>query len=105
MGGFVDYLLRTEHILIACSVWVAIGLVRRLVPELERNHVWVRLLPLMPTILCSISVWLPDLVEGGPTDRILLGLVLGSFCGHLHKLFKQTVFGVDNRIRDHPARL
>lgn len=105
MGAFVDYLLRPEHALIACAVWVVLGLVRRTAPCLETNRVWLRMLPLMPTILCSWAVWVPGLVEGSPAERVLLGVVLGAFCGHLHKFLKQTVFGDDERIRDHSRRL
>lgn len=102
MGAFVDYLLRPEHALVMCAVWVVIGLVKRVAPCLESNRTWLRMLPVMPIILCSWAVWVPGLVEGTPAERVLLGLVLGSFCGHMHKFIRQSVFGNDKRIRDHP---
>lgn len=105
MGVFVDYLLRPEHALIMLAAWVVLSLIKRVAPCLEQNRVWLRLLPLMPVLLCSWAVWFPGLVFGSPSEKILLGLVLGSFCGHAYKFFRQTVFGNDRRIRDHPARL
>ena len=105
MAGFVEYLLRTEHVLIAVAVWVAISTAQRIVPSLAQNARWVRLLPVLPILGCSALVWLPGLVDGSPAQKVLLGIVLGSACGHLHKLVRQTILGNDKRIRDHPARL
>lgn len=105
MHGFIDYLARTEHALIMLAVWFSIGIIRRVMPCLEQNGIWLRLLPALPTLLCSMAVWMPGLVEGGTSERILLGIVLGAFCGHVHKIIKQTLLGNDRRIRDHPQRL
>jgi hypothetical protein len=105
MHDFAVYLLRTEHLLIMLAVWVLIWLARRLMPELDRSAVFVRLLPALPIVGCFALVWLPGLVDGVPGEKALLGLVLGAFCGHAHKLAKQSIFGNDRRIRDHPQRL
>jgi len=105
MAPFVDYLLRTEHLLIMLGVWVIISLVRRAVPELDDNAAWRRLLPGLPILLCSIAVWSPGLVDGAPSEKILLGLVLGASCGHAHKLYKQSLFGNYNRRHSYQGRL
>jgi hypothetical protein len=105
MVGWAAYLLQTEHMLIACAVWVLIALTRSLWPGLDNNRLWVRLLPALPVAACSVAVWIPGLVEGPTAERVLLGIVLGALCGHAHKLTKRTVFGNDKRIRDHPPRL
>jgi hypothetical protein len=106
MEQFVTYLLRAENVLIMLAVSVSISVVHRLFAQhLERNPVWIRLLPVLPIMMCSVAVWLPDLVIGGAYEKILLGVVLGAFSGHAHKLIRQTVFGNDKRIRDHPTRL
>jgi hypothetical protein len=103
MADFVDYMMTLEHILIMASCSAALALTRRLMPTLCGDSTWARLLPAMPIVLCSIAVWLPGLVEGSTAEKALLGVVLGSFAGHAHKLVRQTVFGNDKRIRDHQA--
>jgi hypothetical protein len=105
MTGWVEYLLRIEHMLIMVAVSALIGLARSLWPGLSGNPVWVRALPALPIAACSVAVWVPGLTDGTPAERVLLGIVLGSVCGHAHKLTKQGVFGNDKRIRDHPQRL
>lgn len=105
MVDFTEYLLSIENMLIMVSVWVILGTLPRVFVWLGRHPLWVRFLPLMPILMCSVIVWSPGLVDGGPAHKILLGVVLGAFCGHAHKLAGQTVFGNDKRIRDHPQRL
>ena len=106
MGDFAAYILRTECVLLMVAVWALISVAPRLMPSLVDNPYWARLLPVLPIAACSAAVWLPDLVAGGATEKILLGIVLGALCGHAYKLVKQSVFGNDKRIRDHPrARL
>lgn len=105
MGPFVDYLLDIDHLLIMVAASASLGLVRRVAPCLDDNPTWQRILPAMPIVLCSVAVWLPGLTEGNVSERLLLGLVLGAFCGHAHKLLRQTVFGHDNRNRNHHPRL
>jgi hypothetical protein len=105
MADFAEYLTRTEHLLIVCAVWVSIGTVNRVFPDLTENPTWARLLPIIPLIFCSAVVWVPGAVEGKPLTRIMLGLVLGAMAAHGHKILKQSIFGNDRRIRDHPPRL
>lgn len=106
MGDFAAYLLKADHLLIMVAVWVGIATVQRLCPSLADNPNWVRALPAIPILACSVLVWVPGLgVVGTVSERVLLGLVLGAFSGQAHKLLKQSVFGNDKRIRDHPKRL
>lgn len=105
MTNVVEYLLRTEHLLIMVAAWVTISTTHRIFPRLASNTVWVRLLPLVPIAFCSAVVWLPGLVEGPPAQRVLLGIVLGSFSGQAYKVLRQTLFGNDKRIRDRQKRL
>lgn len=102
MAGWASYLLRTEHMLIMCAVWILIALTRNLWPGLDNNRHWVRSLPALPVVACSVAVWIPGLTDGPAAERILLGIVLGAMCGHAHKLTRQSIFGNDRRIRDHP---
>ena len=105
MAGWVEYLLRTEHMLIMCAVWIALGAVQTIWPRLARDQRWVRALPLLPIVGCSALVWAPGLVDGEPVEKVLLGVVLGALCGHAWKIAKQTMLGNDKRIRDHPTGL
>jgi hypothetical protein len=105
MGAFVDYLLQTEHALIACAAWVVLAMVKRVAPCLSENRVWLRLLPVMPTVLCTWAAFWPGLVEGTVGERVLLGIVLGAISSHVYKLVQQSLLGNDKRIRDHPSRL
>ena len=102
MGEFAAYLFRTEHMLLMLAVSVTLSMAPRLLPGLADNPYWVRLLPIIPIGACSVAVWLPGLVEGAVTERVLLGVVLGALCGHAYKMVTQTIFGNDRRIRDHP---
>lgn len=104
MSGWASYLLRVEHMLIMCAVWAILGLTRSLWPGLDKNRLWIRILPALPVVGCSIAVWVPGMVDGSTAERVLLGVVLGAMCGHAYKLTKQSIFGNDKRIRDHPRR-
>ena len=106
MEQFASYLLRIENVLIMVAVSAMISILQHVFAEqLEHNPTWARLLPATPVLLCSVVVWLPGLAQGSASQKILLGVVLGSFSGYAYKLMKQTVFGNDRRIRDHPKRL
>ncbi len=91
--------------LIMVAVWVGVSTLQRLFPDLAQDRRWVRALPVVPIVLCSVLVWLPGLTDGTVAERILLGVVLGAFCGHAHKLVRQTVFGNDRRVRRPGPRL
>ena len=105
MGEFVTYLLRTEHMLIMLSVSVGISTVGRLAPSVADNANWARALPILPIVLCSAMVWLPGLVGGQLWEKLLLGLVLGSFSASANKILRQSIFGHDKRISRDRARL
>lgn len=105
MADFAAYLVRTEHVLLMAAVSAVIEVVGRALPGLSENPYWARLLPILPLLTCSVAVWVPGLIGGTVGERIMLGVVLGSFCGHFHKVVRQTVIGSDKRIRDHSTRL
>lgn len=105
MADWLAYLLRVEHMLIMCATWAIIAAVQAVWTQLAKQRLWVRLLPVLPIAACSAMVWTSGLVEGGAAEKCLLGIVLGSVCGHAWKITKQTLLGNDKRIRDHPARL
>lgn len=105
MQDFAAYILQTEHILLMVAVSAVIALLQRVLPGLADNPYWARLLPALPVLACSVAVWVPGLLVASPGERLMLGVVLGSLCGHVHKTIKQTIFGNDKRIRDHPTRL
>lgn len=105
MTGWAEYLLRIEHMLIMVAVSALIGLARSVWPGLADNRAWARSLPALPILACSVAVWVPGLTDGESAERVLLGIVLGSVCGHAHKLTRQSILGNDKRIRDHPQRL
>ena len=100
MGEFAAYLLRVEHVLIACTVWVVISTLQRMAPDLATNRTWVRMLPVTPILCCSAAVWIPGLVYGSAVERVMLGIVLGSICGHIYKVLRQSVLGHDKRLTD-----
>jgi len=102
MGVFAEYLLRSEHLLVMVAVSASMSLAAKIMPSLNVNPYWVRLLPVIPVLACSAAVWLPGLLDGTVGERLLLGVVLGSLCGHAHKLVLQSIFGNDVRIRDRP---
>lgn len=105
MAQFVAYLFNVDNVLIMITASVVIAVTRYVFPWLEDHRAWVRSLPLQPIALCSIFVWLPGLAPGCASEKILLGIVLGTFSGQAHKVVKQSIFGNDKRIRDHPTRL
>lgn len=105
MAEFVEYVLRVEHMLLMVAVSVLISTAQRLLPSLRQSRTWARALPGLPIVLCSVFVWLPGLVDGDPAQKLLLGIVLGSFAGQANKILRQSLLGNDKRIRDHPARL
>jgi hypothetical protein len=65
------------------------------------NKLIVRFMPLYPLILCSIGVWIPaqQPADRGAGSKVLVGLILGWACGHLNKVWTQTVRGNDQKLR------
>ena len=100
MNQFIDYLLRTEHLLAVAGVWILLSLFAKLLPRIALTRIYARIVPLLPIVLCSGAVWLPGIAQSGlgVGARIFLGIVLGALVGHAHKIFGQTVLGKDARL-------
>lgn len=98
--SFAAYLMQVENLLIVAAVWTVIKLAQRFLPDVFKQRLVVRFLPLLPIGLTSLAVWLPGV---GPVDltagnRVLLGIVLGAMVAHAHKVFAQTALGYDRRL-------
>jgi len=104
--AFLDYFLQTPNLLIAMGSSVLLGAMHRVFPEVRRHHFWARVAPLAPILLCSALVWIPGAgIQGiSVADRIMLGIVLGALSANAHKIFKQSAFGHDSRIRNRKRR-
>lgn len=102
--AFMDVLLAPANLMIAGAVWTLIQAVRRLIPKLERHPFYVRAKPLASILLCSGAVWIPNVtaVALGTGERIMLGVVLGTMVGQMHKVIKQSGLGEDKRIDGGP---
>ena len=105
MSDFATYILQVENVLIMLASSAVIFTARQALPSLRHNAAWARLLPVLPVALCSLAVWMPGLVGGRASQKLLLGIVLGALSGHAYKLVTQTVFGNDRSIRGHRSRL
>lgn len=94
-------LLNPTNLLIICFVWVLLSMLQNYLPVLERNKTFVRLLPLLPIVICSIIVWIPGAAPHAPTAmyKVMLGVVLGAMAANGHKIFRQTALGQDDRIK------
>lgn len=94
MEGLIDAVFATQHIIAMVATWALIEVIKRLVPTMATSGWFKRLLPLMPLIFCSAAVWLPGVSMPMPWgSRVLLGIVLGSISGHVHKMARQTLLG------------
>jgi len=104
----VQLLLRPENLYLMVAMYAVLTTAQKVLPERWINHpLVVRLAPLYPLVLCSAGVWVPgqqpaDMSAG---SKVLVGLVLGWACGHLNKVWKQTVRGKDSRIQSAVAAL
>ncbi len=103
---FTDYLFQVPNLLIVGATYVLIGIKQRIFPNLQRHHVWARIAPLAPIILCSGFVWIPGAGPEGVSvgSRIMLGIVLGAMAAHGHKIFRQSALGQDDRIKNRRLR-
>jgi len=83
--------IKTENIVVVCSVAIAITTARRVLPELFARPLVIRLLPLLPLMLCTAALWIPWVgAPAGAGARALLGCLLGSFVGQAYKVLRQT---------------
>lgn len=104
---FIAYLLQVPNLLIVLGSSVILGVIHRVFPTFGGHHWWARFAPLAPILLCSALVWVPGAGPDGITvgSRILLGIVLGAMSANAHKIFKQSLFGHDDRIKHRKMRL
>ncbi len=98
--GLTEIVAQPQNALIILAVWALIQAAKKTLPELANKPMFARLEPLLPLILCSAAVWIPQATaeDIGTGERIMLGLVLGFAVGHAHKILGQTAFGRDRRI-------
>lgn len=100
---FIEYVLTMNNLLIVVSVWTLIGTIHKVAPGLKDKDAsmatatWVRFLPVLPVLLSVIAVWIPGAgpVDLTPANRLFLGIILGQFSAHAHKIFGQTLLGRD----------
>lgn len=99
-GQLIAIVLKPENLAVILGVWIVLTTAQRVLPELFAKPLVVRLLPLMPLVLCIAAMWMPG-VAAPPTvgERVLLGLILGFAVGFVHKLVKQTGLGQDARLQ------
>ena len=105
MGGASDalvaLLMRQENLYLMAATYALLTTIQKVMPpNMGDHHLSVRLSPLYPLILCSIGVWVPGQqpVDMSAGSKVIVGIILGWACGHLHKVWKQTVQGKDSRI-------
>ena len=102
---FLAFVLTVPNMLSMGFAIGAIRLTQQMWPKLFARADVARFLPLASTALCMVGVWIQDKHhDQGVGDVVLLGFVLGAFSGKLHKIFKQTVLGHDDRIVKRPKR-
>lgn len=101
MTNLIDHLMRVEHLSVSVAVWILLSLVAKIFPWLKAHHVYARLAPALPILLCSAAVWIPGIVAPGTGvgSRIMLGILLGAVAANAHKILGQTVLGRDDRIK------
>lgn len=95
-----EILVRYENVLVMGATWIVVGLLYKLVPWFKTAPIGARFQPLMPVVLASGFVWIPGAMPAatGIGERIMLGIILGFSCGHMHKVLKQSGMGDDKRI-------
>jgi hypothetical protein len=97
--GLTEILANPLNLLIIVGAWAVVKTLTMAIPELADRPWFARLLPVLPLALTSGFVWIPGATEAaGVGERIMLGLVLGFFVGHAHKIIGQTALGRDRRI-------
>ena len=99
---FLNVLMRFENLLTMAGAWVIVKTAPKFLPKkFAKTALGARFQPLAPLVICSIAVWLPGLQpdDMGIGTRIMLGIVLGWGSGHVNKIWRQSVFGEDSRIK------
>ncbi len=107
-NGLANLMMRQENLYLVVATYVLLNTFFRILPPaLETNVVLVRLIPVFPILLCSAGVWFPGQQPAGMTagDKVMIGLILGYVCGHMHKFWMQTVMGQDSRLNTPATRV
>lgn len=91
----VGYIATLPNLLICAAVWSCIQLVTRTWPQYFATKLALRIKPFAAVVICVGLCLMPgvqpaDLSSG---NKVLLGVVLGSFAGQVHKVIKQSIFG------------
>lgn len=95
----IAIVLAPTNLAIIVGVWVLLTTAQRVGPEVFARPLMVRLLPVLPLVLCIAALWLPGITAPATIgERVLLGLLLGAAVGHAHKLLVQTGLGRDARL-------
>jgi len=95
LNALSKILLTPQNLGIMVASWTIIAVSRRMFPSLFKKPIMIRLLPVLPILLCMALLWLPGLRPAGVEWgwMLILGILLGWGTGHLHKILKQTVLG------------
>jgi len=98
--SLTDTILQPENLAVVVGVWVLLQSIAKAMPKLSANSLWARIQPLLPLVLCVAALWIPGAAQEGMSiaDKLWLGLLMGYFVGHTHKIMNQTALGRDERI-------
>lgn len=103
-GQLLALLSHPGNLVIMAGAWALLSTARQMFPRVAAHSISVRLMPVLPILVCSAEVWLPGLSLGvvGAGDRVLLGIVLGFATGHGFKVAAQSLLGKDARLATPP---
>ena len=96
-----DMLLTETNLMVMAGVFCFLLMINKAFPKISQHHLYKRLLPILPEILCTACLFAPGIrQEGQPWTVILLtGMILGVASSKFHKVFKQTLMGDDKDIQ------
>ena len=86
------------------AAWSIIQAIDRGLPSMSAKAFMVRMKPGAAMALCAAMCCIPG-VQGADlslANKVILGLVLGSFAGTAHKVVTQTILGQDRRLPGRP---
>jgi hypothetical protein len=74
--------------------------IRNGIPSVDQHHLWARVQPVAPLVICTALVFLPSATDVGRWgDKVILGIALGSLSTLVYKTITQSVMGRDQRIQ------
>jgi hypothetical protein len=91
----VGFVATIPNLLICVAVWSIIQTVTKLAPKIFESSIALRAKPLAAILFCVGACFIPSVqpVDMTAGNRILLGVVLGTFAGQVHKILKQSILG------------